>query len=63
MPIYEFQCPKCKKDLEVNQKMSDPAPLCACEEGDPVEMIKQISLSSFSLKGQGWYRDGYSGKK
>lgn len=62
MPLYEYKCPKCQKELELMQKHNDPAPLCACEEGDPVEMIKQISLGNFVLKGKGWYKTDYSKK-
>lgn len=59
MPVYEYKCPKCQKELEVSQKIGDPAPLCTCAEGDPVEMVKQISLGSFILKGSGWYKTDY----
>jgi len=59
MPVYEYECPKCDKILEVQQKMTD-APLAVCPEcGGKVK--KLISRSSFQLKGGGWYADGYSG--
>ncbi len=56
MPLYEYSCPKCG-DFEVLQRMSD-APLKkhdAC--GKPV--ARKVSVSSFHLKGGGWYADGY----
>lgn len=57
MPLYEFQCPTCKKQVEELMKHSDPNPKCkACE----VEMRKLISRTSFELLGGGWYKDGYS---
>lgn len=62
MPIYEYKCPKCYKEMELTQKFNDPAPLCCCDEGAPVEMVKQISKSSFVLKGKGWYKTDYGGK-
>ena len=62
MPIYEYLCPRCKKVIEVIQKINDPSPLCSCEKNNLIEMSKQISLGSFILKGQGWFRDGYSKK-
>jgi putative FmdB family regulatory protein len=57
MPLYEYQCPKCEKVFDVIQKFSD-APLEKCEEcGGPVS--KLISMSSFALKGTGWYTTDY----
>jgi putative FmdB family regulatory protein len=60
MAIYEYDCPKCGT-FEVSQKMSD-APLEVHEAcGSKVE--RRISLTSFALKGGGWYSDGYASKK
>jgi putative FmdB family regulatory protein len=57
MPLYEYQCASCKKTHEVMQKFSDP-PLDKCPEcGGPV--AKLMSLSSFALKGAGWYTTDY----
>ena len=60
MPLYEYQCPSCKKVLEVMQKFAD-APLTECPEcNGPV--TKLMSLGSFALKGQGWYVTDYKRK-
>ena len=59
MPVYEYECPECKKVHEVQQKMTDE-PLFTCPECGG-EVKKLISASSFQLKGGGWYADGYSG--
>ena len=61
MPIYEYKCDKCGKDFEVFQGISDP-PVAACRfcKG---RVRKQMSLSSFQLKGSGWYVTDYGGKK
>lgn len=57
MPLREYDCPKCGT-FEVLQKMND-APLEQHEAcGSPVS--RRVSLSSFSLKGGGWYSDGYA---
>ena len=57
MPLYEYQCAKCDKIVEVIQKFSD-APLTECPNcGSPVE--KLLSRSSFHLKGGGWYKTDY----
>lgn len=60
MPIYEYQCEKCGQVFEAMQKFSDP-PLTACRAcGGPVH--KLISQASFTLKGGGWYQQGYAEK-
>lgn len=60
MPIYLYQCVKCKKEIEILQKISDPAPE-KCEECGG-EMKKLIAKSSFILKGSGWYVTDYKNK-
>ena len=57
MPLYEFVCPHCGKELEAIQKYNDPYPICEeCQK----EMVKKISVStSFILNGGGWAKDGY----
>lgn len=58
MPMYEYKCKKCGLVFEVMQKFSD-APLTGCKSCDGV-VEKQISQTAFSLKGSGWYQQGYS---
>jgi len=61
MPIYEYRCKKCGKEFELFQKISDPAvKTCKFCKG-PANRL--ISLSSFHLKGGGWYVTDYGGKK
>jgi|TARA_R100000084_G_scaffold108964_2_gene73283 putative FmdB family regulatory protein len=57
MPIYEYQCPVCKKKQEMLQRMNKAeAPTCKpCK----VKTQRVVSSTTFSLKGDGWYRDGY----
>ncbi|MCK8603127.1 FmdB family zinc ribbon protein [Desulfoferrobacter suflitae] len=60
MPIYEYECTKCGKVTEAMQKFSDP-PLvecCECRGG----LRKLVSMSTFHLKGSGWYTTDYAGK-
>jgi putative FmdB family regulatory protein len=58
MPIYEYRCSGCKKTFEKFQKITeDPITKCKNCSGD---VKKLISETSFSLKGGGWYKDGYS---
>ncbi len=59
MPIYEYRCNDCGGEFELMQKFSDePATECVHCNGNNVE--KLISLSSFSLKGSGWYLTDYA---
>jgi putative FmdB family regulatory protein len=61
MPIYEYKCRKCGKEFEQFQKITD-SPLKSCKFcRGPVG--KLISMSSFHLKGSGWYVTDYGGKK
>jgi putative FmdB family regulatory protein len=60
MPIYEYECKKCKKVIEKCQKFSDPH-LTACTFCGG-ELKKLISNSSFQLKGSGWYVTDYCDK-
>ena len=58
MPIYEYLCTKCGAHLEVMQGINDK-PLRRCKECSG-KLEKQISRTSFQLKGGGWYDSGYS---
>lgn len=61
MPLYEYACNSCGNKFELRQKFSD-APASECPScGGPVQ--KLISQAGFSLKGGGWYNDGYSSSK
>jgi putative FmdB family regulatory protein len=57
MPLYEYDCPKCQKILEITQKASEPT-LTACPECGG-EIKKLLSLGSFALKGTGYYSTDY----
>jgi putative FmdB family regulatory protein len=61
MPIYEYKCRKCGRQFEAFQGITDPE-LKSCKfcKG---KVQKLVSLSSFSLKGSGWYVTDYKGKK
>lgn len=61
MPIYEYRCNKCGKEFEIFQGIADPAAKSCKFCKGPVH--KLMSLSSFHLKGSGWYATDYGGKK
>jgi len=58
MPIYEYGCDSCHREIEVIQKAGDNA-LVECPQCSEPSLRKRTSLSSFQLKGGGWYKDGY----
>lgn len=60
MPLYEYQCKKCKHKFEKIQKFSDP-PVKKCPEcGSPVEKV--MHAPNVQFKGTGWYVTDYGGK-
>ena len=60
MPLYEYQCKKCKHKFEKIQKFSDP-PVRKCPEcGSPVEKV--MHAPNVQFKGTGWYVTDYGGK-
>ncbi|CAM4528048.1 MULTISPECIES: FmdB family zinc ribbon protein [Corallococcus] len=63
MPIYEYGCSACGKTIDVLQKMSDPTPAACTACGAEGTLSKQLSRSSFHLKGGGWYSDLYGSTK
>ena len=57
MPIYEYHCQKCGV-FEVTQRITEsPLTTCPTCEGD---VRRLISLTSFVLKGSGWYATDYA---
>ena len=61
MPIYEYQCTKCREICEVLQRAKDK-PLEKCPKcGGP--MVKRISSPAIQFKGSGWYITDYAKKE
>ena len=59
MPIYEYECQKCKAHIELFQKMSDKPPVKCKKCGGRLE--KLVSASAIQFKGSGWYVTDYAG--
>lgn len=62
MPIYEYQCPSCRKVFEewitVSEAHADrPCPECGAASS------RVLSSTSFVLKGAGWYVSDYGYRK
>jgi putative FmdB family regulatory protein len=60
MPIYEYQCTKCREVCEVLQKAKDK-PLDKCPQCGG-SMVKRISSPAIQFKGSGWYVNDYAKK-
>jgi len=61
MLTYEYRCNACNKQFEVEQRISDK-PHAVCPFCGSSECQRLISLSSFILKGTGWYVTDYGRK-
>lgn len=61
MPTYEYCCNQCGREFEKVQRITDPvqADCPACGSSDTRRLL---SLSSFILKGTGWYLTDYARK-
>jgi putative FmdB family regulatory protein len=62
MPLYEYRCGACGHELEVLQKISDPAPV-DCPACHQASLQKKLSAAGFQLKGTGWYVTDFRGGK
>ena len=62
MPIYKFKCTACSYEFTVIKKISDDDDVI-CERCHSNLTNKMLTTTNFSLKGTGWYKDGYSSKK
>jgi len=60
MPIYEYQCKKCKYRFEKIQKFSDPHVKKCPKCGSALELL--LSPSAVQFKGSGWYVTDYAKK-
>jgi len=60
MPIYEYECRKCKAHTEVFQKINDkPRTRCPKCKG---RLDKLTSASAVHFKGSGWYVTDYASR-
>ena len=60
MPLYEYQCRRCKHRFERIRKFSDRALRTCPECGGRLEQL--VSASSVQFKGSGWYVTDYARK-
>ena len=62
MPLYEYQCEKCKIVHEIFMNLSDKAPEKCASCGEKDSLKKIMSRTHFVLKGQGWYETDFKQK-
>ncbi len=62
MPVYEYLCKGCGHEFEREQRISE-APIKKCPSCGAGKARRQISRTSFVLKGGGWYSDLYGNAK
>ena len=60
MPIYEYECKKCKAHIELFQKLSDKPPTKCRKCGGRLEKV--FSAPAIQFKGSGWYVTDYARK-
>ena len=59
MPIYEYECEKCRTTFEAMQTIS-ARPLKNCNKSNcKGKVYRLVSASGFILKGSGWYTSDY----
>jgi putative FmdB family regulatory protein len=63
MPIFEQRCRKCGHQFEVLVSHSERNKIQPCRKCGHGQTVRVIGRSSFSLKGGGWYKDGYTKEK
>ncbi len=60
MPLYEYQCAKCRMRFEKIERLSAPRRQECPHCGGRAERL--LSAPGFQFKGSGWYVTDYSGK-
>ena len=63
MPLYDFECEDCGYIEEILTSSAGATEIVlTCPNCEKEIMKRKIGLSSFQLKGGGWYKDGYTKK-
>lgn len=60
MFLHDYKCPSCNHIQEESHRPSE-RPEIKCSKCGNI-MSKQIGSAGFSLKGNGWYKNGYKGR-
>ena len=60
MPLYEYECSKCRALFEILQRVNDPPPKKCLKCGGRLKKV--ISPPAIQFKGSGWYVTDYAQK-
>ena len=61
MPLYDFECEDCGYIEEIlTSSAGNTEIVLTCPDCEKETMKRKVGLSSFQLKGGGWYKDGYT---
>ena len=62
MPIYLYECPECKSCYSIIKKIKDieTEEFCTNIQCAEVKLDRVVAKSTFKLKGDGWYEQGYT---
>jgi putative FmdB family regulatory protein len=60
MPLYEFECERCRTRIEVIQRFDDPPPAACPNCGGPLRRL--LSAPAVHFKGSGFYITDYAKK-
>ena len=62
MPLYRYKCNDCnevfEKIMSLSERYKDKV-VIVCPDCGSEENSSLMSRTSFTLKGSGWYKDGY----
>lgn len=61
MPLYEYECSKCHKIIEIIQKVGETAPKKCPYCGGALK--KLLSTPAIQFKGSGWYVTDYANRR
>ncbi len=62
MPIFEYRCLACGNKFE-QLLLANESPHLACPVCNSLKIEKVVSISSFRLKGTGWYQTDFKEHK
>ncbi len=61
MPIYDYECKKCKHKFDIMHKISE-TPVVHCPQCSVTDVERLISAVGFQLNGSGWYVTDFKNK-
>lgn len=63
MPIYDYECQKCRRVFELIEKRADRDNYHQCPDCLGGEVKPLLGVCGWVLNGDGWYRSNHGGTK